>query len=96
MKSINRLIFEALKYWLPAAVAATVLAVLVAGAVQQNIRQAANDPQIQMAEDAATSLAGGLQPAAAATGKVDMARSLAPLGGQVMSMTAGLVIILEV
>ena len=78
MKSMNRLIFEALKYWLPAAVAATVLALLVAGAVQQNIRQGANDPQIQMAEDTATSLAGGRQPAAAATGKVDMARSLAP------------------
>ena len=47
--------------------------------LQQELRQAANDPQIQLAEDAASSLADGT-PAASlvATTKVDMASSLAP------------------
>ena len=47
--------------------------------IQQDLRQAANDPQIQMAEDAAAKLAHGQQvqnvvPAE----KVDLAKSLAP------------------
>lgn len=52
---------------------------LIYTAVQQDLRQSANDPQIQMAEDTATKLAAGQQvqnvvPAE----KVDIATSLAP------------------
>lgn len=66
-------------YWLPVALSITMLSALVYLAVQQNFRQTANDPQIQMAEDAATQLEGGAQSqAVVGAGKVDMARSLAP------------------
>jgi hypothetical protein len=56
-----------------------VLAGLVYVAVQQSYRQGANDPQIQMAEDAAAQLETGQQPATVVgSTTVDMARSLAP------------------
>jgi hypothetical protein len=48
---------------------------------QQVLRQSANDPQIQIAEDAADSLATGEEPAflrANTYGTVDIAKSLAP------------------
>ena len=47
--------------------------------VQQDLRQGANDPQIQMAEDVAAKLAGG-QPVqnVVPSEKVDIAKSLAP------------------
>jgi hypothetical protein len=48
--------------WLPIAVAVTGLTVVVYGAVQQDLRQGANDPQIQMAEDAAARLNAGIAP----------------------------------
>ncbi len=68
-----------LRRWLPIAFAVTVVSGLVYVAVQQVLRQDANDPQIQMAEDAAEVLArGGTLEAAPAAGKVDLARSLAP------------------
>src|SRR5262249_54008481 len=60
---------------------ATVLCFLVYLAVQQTLRESANDPQIQMAEDAATLFSSGaalspalLQPAQ----PIDVAKSLAP------------------
>jgi len=53
-----------LKSWLPIAFAVTVLCGLVYGAVQEDYRQSANDPQIAMAEDAATAIAGGALPQA--------------------------------
>ncbi len=66
-------------YWLPLAFCLTVLAGLVYTAVQQNFRQGANDPQIQMAEDAAVQLQDGAQAqTVVGSGKVDMSRSLAP------------------
>jgi hypothetical protein len=46
-----------LKFWLPLAAAVTMLSGLVYIAVQQNMRIGANDPQIQLAEDAARALA---------------------------------------
>ncbi|MEO8288112.1 MAG: hypothetical protein ABI670_16920 [Chloroflexota bacterium] len=77
--SFGRLPLRVFLYWLPSAFAITVLAGLLYGAVQQSFRQTANDPQIQMAEDAAAQLESG-QGALAVVGaaKVDMARSLAP------------------
>ena len=69
---------KAFLYWLPLAFCLTVLAGLVYAAVQQSYRQGANDPQIQMAEDAA---AGWDRTAACNCCRLDhcdMARSLAP------------------
>lgn len=61
-----------------AAAAATVVVMFVYGAVQQTYRTAANDPQVQLAHDAAARLRGG---AALATilprDTVDMASGLA-------------------
>jgi hypothetical protein len=70
-----------LKYWLPLAAALTGVFAFIYLTVQQDLRTGLNDPQIQMAEDAASALAGGqpveaLIPAGAP--KVDMAKSLAP------------------
>ncbi len=68
-----------LKIGLPLAIAITTLTGLIYLSAQQVYRMSANDPQIQMAEDAASALAAGqaaesLVPA----GKVDIAQSLAP------------------
>jgi hypothetical protein len=68
-----------LKYWLPLAVVVTLVAGFVYVVNQQIYRANANDPQIQMSEDAALALANqqpleSLVPA----GKVDIAQSLAP------------------
>ena len=63
---------------LPTWAAATVLALLVYAAVQQAHRGGANDPQIQVAEDAARALAHGAVPSAVARGPaVDLAVSAA-------------------
>jgi len=64
--------------WLPLLVVITALCGLVYVSVQQSLRQGANDPQIQMAEDAARALGNGagvesIVPAA----QVDMNNSLA-------------------
>jgi hypothetical protein len=48
-----------LRLWLPIAVAVTLLSVLTFTLVQQDLRQTANDPQIQMAEDTAAALTAG-------------------------------------
>jgi arsenate reductase len=63
---------------LPAWAGVTVLALLVEVSVQQAHRTAANDPQIQIAEDGARALARGADPRALAGGPtVDLASSLA-------------------
>jgi hypothetical protein len=65
--------------WLPVAGAATVLAFAIYGGIQQAQRADADDPQIQMARDAAAALAAGASPQAVASGpQVDVAQSLAP------------------
>jgi hypothetical protein len=52
---------------------------LVHIAVQQNLRQGANDPQVQLAEDAAAAITGGTQiDQVVPTQKVDISHSLAP------------------
>jgi len=57
----------------------TVLALALYAIPQQVLRTGANDPQIQLATDAAARIESGTVPSeAAATGDVDMARSLAP------------------
>lgn len=65
--------------WLPFVAMATLVGMLVYGAVQQNFRSSANDPQIEMAEDTARALEGGVRPDAYnAKERVNIARSLAP------------------
>lgn len=66
--------------WLPLAVITVALCGLVYLAVQQALRQAANDPQIQLAEDAATALAKGetIPDILAGARTVDIGQSLAP------------------
>ena len=70
---------SALAIWLPIVVATTAVCGLVYVTVQQSLRQSANDPQIQMAEDAADALvAGASAESVVSSNHVDVARSLAP------------------
>jgi hypothetical protein len=66
--------------WLPFAVAITGLAALAYALDQSNLRHGADDPQIQLAEDAASRLAAGAPVATVVPhtdAPVDIARSLA-------------------
>jgi hypothetical protein len=68
-----------LRHWLPIATAVTALCGLVHLAVQQELRQSANDPQIQLAQDAADAFArGGTADGVVPRSEIDVARSLAP------------------
>ena len=67
--------------WLPLAAAITGICLLVNTTVQQSFRTGANDPQIQLVEDATSQLASGTRPqslrAIVADPSVDMEQSLA-------------------
>jgi len=68
-----------LRQWLPLAVVVTAVCGLVYLAVQQDLRQSANDPQIQMVEDAAAALENGAAVEAIVPAeKVAIEHSLAP------------------
>ena len=68
-----------LRHWLPLVVVIVLLCGLVYLTVQQSLRMGANDPQIQMAEDAATTLvAGGTPVSILPTTQQDISTSLAP------------------
>jgi hypothetical protein len=70
---------RALAFFLPVSVLATLCCGLMYAADQQNLRSGANDPQIQMAQDAAGALDAGAQPTSlVSVGRVDVAHSLAP------------------
>jgi len=65
--------------WVPIAVALTGLCGVVYASVQQDLRQGANDPQIQMAEDAAAALDSGAAPNAVLPAKqIELSSSLQP------------------
>src|SRR5262249_26464452 len=65
--------------WLPIALVVTLVYLGVYAAVQQSIRHAADDPQIQIGEDAAAARAAGQPPSAVVpAARVDLARGLAP------------------
>lgn len=68
-----------LKRWLPQALILTLLLLALYISLQQTLRQQANDPQIQLAEDTAQSLERGV-PATTliSTTTVELSRSLAP------------------
>ena len=69
----------AILVFLPLAVLATALAGLVYLVAQQEGRWLGNEPQVQLAEDAAARLdAGGRPSDQVGTAAVDIARSLAP------------------
>ncbi len=74
---------DRLRLFLTVTAASTLLCGLLYVTAQQLLRHSANDPQVQMAEDAAAALARGETPEplrnrGAAAGQIDMARSLAP------------------
>ncbi len=70
---------RAIAVFLPSAVLATALCGLTYAVVQQDLRTGANDPQEQLAEDAAARLDAGATPSSVVgPGEVDIARSLAP------------------
>jgi len=67
-----------LALWLPAALAAPVLAFAAYALIQADLRASGNDPQIGVAQQAAAQLAAGASPASVAAGaSVDIARSAA-------------------
>jgi hypothetical protein len=75
---MTSLLVRSLRLWLPIAVAATLLCGLMYTLVQQDLRQTANDPQIQMAQDAAAQLASGTPVVSLVPSqRVDIAASLA-------------------
>ena len=90
-------IIQISKRWLPLAIATAGLCGLVYGSVQQSLRMGANDPQIQMAEDAAIALnAGASMDSLVPTTRVELSTSLAPFimvfddSGNVLASTATL------
>ncbi len=72
-------LYDLLKHWFSLVIVITIMSGLVYAAVQQDLRQSANDPQIQMAQDLANQLSRGSDPFSLfAKDKVDIATSLAP------------------
>ncbi len=68
-----------LKAWLPLAVVTSAFCALVYVSVQHSLRSGLNDPQIQLAEDAAYALNHGAGVEAVTSGaQIDMSLSLAP------------------
>jgi hypothetical protein len=71
----------ALKAWLPLATLATLIAGMVGIVAHQVLRQSANDPQIQLAEDWADQIVSGTDVTRLSLGAfIDPARSLASFG----------------
>jgi len=65
--------------FLPLAIVATLLSAAIYLAVQQDLRQSANDPQIQIAQDAAAALDQGQMPEQVIPPtSLDVSKSLAP------------------
>lgn len=86
-----------IKYWIPLAVVVTALCGLVYVVGQQNLRQAANDPQIQISEDLAGQLGQKKLPTPqTAIEIIDISKSLSPFvivyddRGQAIASTARL------
>ena len=70
---------EILRRWLPLATTIAVLCLLIYAAVQQTYRSGADDPQIQLAEDAVRALESGATAASVLPpAKVEIERGLAP------------------
>ncbi len=79
MKTLFSILKTTFKYWLLVAVVIVGFYFSLYAVVQQVLRQGADDPQIQMAEDAATKLAAGQSvQGIVPVEKVDIATSIAP------------------
>jgi hypothetical protein len=76
----NHLINRLFSIALPILVAGSVIMLVAYAAIQQSYRQSANDPQIELAEDAAAALSGGSPADGLLLGmpQVDMSQSLMP------------------
>ncbi len=73
------LLRRALAFFLPSLVVLTVACGLVFVGLQQDLRQGADDPQVQLAEDLARRLDAGTDPSGLLAGpSIDLATSLAP------------------
>jgi hypothetical protein len=88
---------RAVAIFLPSAVIATALCGLVYLVIQQDLRTGANDPQVQLAEDAVARLDAGAAPSdVVATTTTEIATSLAPFivvydaGGTVLATDGSL------
>ncbi len=66
-----------LRIWIPIATASVLLSGLIYICVQQSLRQSANDPQIQIAQDLADSLQNGRNAQDLIGSQVDLKKSLA-------------------
>jgi len=76
---MDRSWFKIGHYWLTSAFVISIFSLLVYAAVQQSYRQSANDPQNQIAEDAAATIAnGGSVQSVIASTSINIAQSLAP------------------
>ena len=71
--------FSKIKQFIPLAIIITAFCLLVYLAVQQDIRQSANDPQIQLSEDSARALENGAKvEEVVSKTEVDISKSLSP------------------
>lgn len=80
MFGASKLVEKVVQYWGPLVIVSTIICGLIYLTVQQSIRQSANDPQIQMSEDVASSLEKGIevQEINNSSQVVDIASSLSP------------------
>ena len=70
---------SALKTWIPFAVSVTLICGIIYGTVQQSYRQGANDPQYQMAGDAAAAIEHGADPKSIVpAASLDLSQTLSP------------------
>jgi|SRR3989344_500060 len=68
-----------IKVWFPLAVLSTLFCGLVYVTIQQNLRQSANDPQIQIVQDTVATINSGFSPKDAVfRNTIDISKSLAP------------------
>lgn len=78
MKFDDKWFFNLMRRWLRTALTISIICLLVYVSVQQALRQSANDPQIQMAEDAAAEMAKGSGPEEVLPSEtIDISKSLA-------------------
>jgi hypothetical protein len=79
MAPFKKWFYTMLQRWLPLAIALSIMSLLIYAGIQQSFRQTANDPQIQMAEDAANDLSQGAGPETVLPQRtIDIAKSLSP------------------
>ena len=77
MKISKKVLIKYFNYWLPLGITIILLTGFIYGLNQQNLRQSANDPQIQIAEDIADNFStNGLPTQFPAAQTIDLSKSL--------------------